>query len=171
MSKCWLQKQSMYTNTLFHKTENTLFVKQPKIMNECANKKMRDIDIYHASELLKGEDMNNDSKCNTINQEEIEKLKEATQRQNELNNNYITNIQEFDKKNEKTYNDNLQMYDDLKRHVDEYNDSLDKVKHNNVSIKAMEDVSEIERNQKKYYLIMISLFAITTAIVLIKIKK
>jgi len=171
VSKCWLQKQSMYTNTLFHKTENTLFVKQPKIMNECANKKMRDIDIYHASELLKGEDMNNDSRCNTINQEEIEKLKEATQWQIALNNNHITNIHEFEKKNVKTYNDNLQIYDDLKSDVDEYNNSLDKVKYNNVSIKAMEDVSEIERNQKKYYLIMISLFVITSAIVLIKIKK
>ena len=167
---CWLKKQDNYTNSLFSKSENTSYIRKRGILNNSCKNEPIQADYLLMSSIPLSEQINSDTKCSIIDQEQINDLNTAYNTYKVFSSNKIDEIQNISIKNEETDTLNLNMANELSEKVNIYNNSSSKINNNN-TMNAMMELSDIEKREKKLHLILWATLIISGVIIVLNIKK
>lgn len=167
---CWLKKQDNYTNSLFSKSENTSYIRKRGILNNSCKNEPIQADYLLMSSIPLSEEINSDTKCSIIDQEQINDLNTAYNTYKVFSSNKIDEIQNISIKNEETDTLNLNMANELSEKVNIYNNSSGKINNNN-TMNAMMELSDIEKREKKLHLILWATLIISGVIIVLNIKK
>ena len=167
---CWLKKQDNYTNSLFSNSENTSYIRKRGILNNSCKNEPIQADYLLMSSIPLSEEINSDTKCSIIDQEQINDLNTAYNTYKVFSSNKIDEIQNISIKNEETDTLNLNMANELSEKVNIYNNSSGKINNNN-TMNAMMELSDIEKREKKLHLILWATLIISGVIIVLNIKK